>query len=113
MVGKLGLRTRDAGRVSMITPAVFMLGGSDALHSKPMHIRHRVKATRVPKFSHTLQINEKYGFVQFCIFCVGGFLILSRAVGEIGSSGARLPMQNDLAHLTESARLPMDGCAGS
>ena len=42
----------------------------------------------------------------------GGFSNLSRAVGEPGSSGAHELMQNDVAHLTESARRPMDGCAG-
>ena len=55
---------------------------------------------------------EKYRFVQFCIFCVGLFSNLSRAVDELESSGVLQSMQNDLAHLTESARRPMDGCAG-
>ena len=49
----------------------------------------------------------------FVFFVSGGFSNLSRAVGELENSGARQSMQNDLAHLTGSARLPMDGCAGS
>ena len=43
----------------------------------------------------------------------GGFLDLSRAVSELEGSGARQSMQNNPAHLTVSARRPMDGCAGS
>ena len=50
---------------------------------------------------------------NLAFFVSGDFSNLSRAVGELGSSGARQSMQNDLAHLTESARLPIEGCAGS
>ena len=50
---------------------------------------------------------------NFAFFVSGGFLNLSRALGELGSSGAHQSMQNDLAHLTESARFPMNVCAGS
>ena len=50
---------------------------------------------------------------NFAFFVSDGFSNLSRAVGEIEISGAHLSMQNDLAHLTESARLSVSGCAWS
>ena len=50
---------------------------------------------------------------DFAFSVSGGFSNLSRAVDELGSSGARQSTQNDLAHPTESARLPIEGCAGS
>ena len=59
------------------------------------------------------KLMEHIDLYNFSFFVSGGFSNLSQAVGELESSGARQSMQNDLAHLTESARLPMDGCAGS
>ena len=56
---------------------------------------------------------ENIDLYNFAFFVSDGFSNLPRAVGELGSSGARQSMQNDLAHLTESARLPIEGCAGS
>ena len=50
---------------------------------------------------------------NFAFFVSGGFSKLSQALGELESSGAHQSMQNDLAHLTESARLPISGCAWS
>ena len=114
MVGKPSLRMRVADGVSMITRAGCMLGVSGALKSKPRHARHRAGATRVPKSSRTVKINITNIDLYNCAFFVlDDFSILSRAVGELESSGARQSMQNDLAHLSESARLPINGCAGS
>ena len=104
---------RVADGVSMITRAGCMLGVSGAFKPKHRHARHRAGATRVPKNSRNMKNNEKYRFIQFCIFLSGGFSNSSQAVGELESSGAHLSMQNDLAHLTESARLPISGCAWS
>ena len=42
-----------------------------------------------------------------------GCLNLTRAVGELQSSQALHSTQNDLAHLTESARTLRNGCVGS
>ena len=56
---------------------------------------------------------ENIDVYNFAFFVLGRFPTLSRAVGEIESSSARQSTQNDLAHLTESARLPTNGCAGS
>ena len=50
---------------------------------------------------------------NFVFFVSDDFSNSPRAVGELGSSYARLSMQNDLAHSTESARLPIEGCAES
>ena len=50
---------------------------------------------------------------NFAFFVSGGFSNLSRSMGDLESSGAGESMQNDLAHLTKSAILHMDGFAGS
>ena len=67
----------------------------------------------MPKLSRFMEIIENIDLYDFCIFMSGEFSNLSRAVGEIESSGAHQSMQNDLAHFTESARLPIEGCAES
>ena len=59
------------------------------------------------------QLMKNIDLYNFAFFVSGGFSNLSRAVGELGSSGAHQSMQNDLAHLTESARLHIDGFGGS
>ena len=56
MVGQLCLRMRVAGGISMITRAACMLGGSDALPSKPIHAIRRAEATRVLESSRTRNI---------------------------------------------------------
>ena len=113
MVGKPSLCMRVADGVSMITRASCMLGMSGAFKSKQRYTRHRLGATRVPKLIRIVKISEKYRFLQFAFFVSDGFPNLSRSMGDLESSGAGESMQNDLAHLTESARLPIEGCAGS
>ena len=112
MVGKPSLRMRVADGVSMITRAGCMLGVSGAFKSKQEHARHRSGATRMPRASLIVKISENIDLYNFAFFVSGGFSNLSRAMGDLESSCARESMQNDLAHLTESARLPMNGCAG-
>ena len=63
--------------------------------------------------SEILKIKKSIDLYNFSFFVSGGFSNLSRAVGELESSGARQSMQNDLAHPTESARLPIEACAVS
>ena len=63
--------------------------------------------------ARTRKIMKNIDLYNFVFFVSGGFSNLSRAVGELENCGARESMQNDLAHLTESARLSMDVCAGS
>ena len=75
--------------------------------------RHRAGALRVPESSRTSKMNKNIDLYNFAIFVSGGFSKLSQAVSELESSDARQSMQNDLAHRTERARFPMDGCAGS
>ena len=60
-----------------------------------------------------MEISENTDLYNFAFFVSDDFSNLSGAVGELGSSGAHQSMHNDLVHLTETARLPMDGCAGS
>ena len=67
----------------------------------------------MPKSIRIMKSNEKHRFLQFCIFVSGRFSNLSRAMGDLESSGASESMQNDLAHFTVSARRPMNGCAVS
>ena len=50
---------------------------------------------------------------NFAFFVSDGFSNLSPAVGVPERSGARQSTQNHLAHLTESARLAINGCAVS
>ena len=56
---------------------------------------------------------ENSDLFNFAFFVLAGFSNLSRALGELGSSGARQLMQKHFAHLTESAKLPIEICAGS
>ena len=65
------------------------------------------------KLAESLKILKNIDLYNFAFFVSDGFSNLPRAVGELGSSGARQSMQNDLAHLAESARLPIEGFAGS
>ena len=50
---------------------------------------------------------------KFAFFVSGVFFRIYLSMGDLDSSAAGESMQNDLAHLTESARLHMDGFAGS
>ena len=63
--------------------------------------------------AETSNIMKNIDLYYFAFFVSGGFSNLSQAVSELGGSGAQQSMQNNLAHLTEGARLPMDGCAGN
>ena len=54
---------------------------------------------------------ENIDLCNFAFFVFAGFSNLSRDLGELQSPRAHLSMQNDLAHLTESAGLPISGCA--
>ena len=56
---------------------------------------------------------ENIDSYNFAIFVFGGFSNFSRSAGELGSSDARNSTQNNLAHLTEAARLAINGCAMS
>ena len=49
---------------------------------------------------------------NFAFFCGVFFFRIYLSMGDLESSGAGESMQNDLAHLSESARLHMDGFAG-
>ena len=51
------------------------------------------------------KLMENIDLYNFAFFVSGGFSNLSRAVDKLEGSGARQSMQNDLAHLSESARL--------
>ena len=113
MVEKPSLRMRVAGGVSMFSRAGCMLGVSGAFKSKLWHARHLAEATRVPKSARIMKTIENIDLYNFAFFVSDGFSKLSRAVDELGSSGALQSMQNDLAHPTESARLPIEGCAVS
>ena len=113
MVEKLSLRMRVAGGVSMLSRARRMLGVSGAFKSKLWHARHLAEATRVLNSAQIMKNIENIDLYNFAFFVSGGFSKLPRAVGELGSSGALQSMQNDLAHPTESARLPIEGCAVS
>ena len=109
MVEELSLRMRIADGVSMLSRAGGMLGVSGAFKSKLRQARHRAKASRVPKLSRFMEIIENIDLYDFVFLMSGEVSNLSRAVGEISSSGAHLSMQNDLAYLTESARFPIRG----
>ena len=65
------------------------------------------------KCSRFMKIIENIDLYNFAFFVSDGFSNLSGAVDELGSSGARQSMRNDLAHLTESVRHPIEGCAGN
>ena len=113
MVEKPSLRMRVAGGVSMLSRAGRMLGVSGAFKSKLWHARHPAEAMRVQKTARIMKNIENIDLYNFACFASDGFSKLPRAVGELGSSGALQSMQNDLAHPTESARLPIERCAGS
>ena len=50
---------------------------------------------------------------NFAFFVSGVFFRIYVSMGELESSGAGESIQNDLAHLTKSAILHMNGFAGS
>ena len=64
----------------------------------------------MPKSSRTVELSENIDLCNFAFFVSGGFSKLFQALGELESSGAHQSMQNDLAHLTESAGLAINCC---
>ena len=71
------------------------------------------KLRECPNLAEKLKFSENIDLYNFAFFVSGGFSNLSQPDGELKSSVACHSTQNDLAHLTESAKLPMDGFAGS
>ena len=65
-----------------------------------------------PNPAEVLKLMKSIDLYNFAFFVSDGFSNLPRAVVELGSSGARQSMQNDLAHPTESARLPIEAALG-
>ena len=67
----------------------------------------------MPKLIRIIKFNEKISICAILYFlCRVVFFRIYLSMGDRDSSGAGESMQNDLAHLTESARLHMDGFAG-
>ena len=56
---------------------------------------------------------ENIDLNNLAILVSDSFSNLSRSVGQLESSAARNSTQNNIAHLTETARLARNGCAMS